>query len=212
MKELFNGVYFHKGNFYTKNLVNGQSVYGEKLLIVNGIEYRQWDCYRSKLAAALKNGLKHFPFKANSKVLYLGASTGTTVSHLSDICSKGIIYAIEVSEKMMEKLIMLAEKRENIIPILADARMPGHYSDIGNVDIIYQDIAQPDQTRILIDNAKLFKPKHMFLCLKAHSIDVTKTKKQILDIALDELKVFNIVEVINLEPYDKEHYFIYMKA
>jgi fibrillarin-like pre-rRNA processing protein len=212
IKEVHEGIYYYKGNFYTKNLVKGQKVYNEKIINIDNNEYRLWDPYRSKLAAALKNGLENIPFKIDSKVLYLGASTGTTVSHLSDICNEGIIYAVEISEKMMEKLIIVAEKRDNIIPILADARMPEHYKDIGKVDIIYQDIAQPDQERILTENIRIFKPKYAMLCLKAHSIDVTKSKKETLNKALERLKNFKILQVINLEPYDKEHYFISIKV
>src|SRR5919199_4845942 len=69
----------------TLNLVEGNSVYGEKLVRQKGIEYRVWDPYRSKLAGAIKKGLNNLPIKKSMRVLYLGASTGTTVSHVSDI-------------------------------------------------------------------------------------------------------------------------------
>ena len=215
MKKIFEGVYKENGNIYTINLVKDHKVYGEKIVEKNGIQYRCWDFWRSKLAAAIKKGLKNFPFNESSKVLYLGASTGTTVSHLSDICKKGIIYAVEISEKMMEKLIILAEKRQNIVPILADARKPDFYKEVGKVDIIYQDLAQRDQDMILIKNVKMFFPEHVFLCLKSHSIDVKKDKKETLEEALKSINTnlidFETLEVIDLNPYDKEHYFIYIR-
>ena len=80
----------------TLNLIKGNNVYGEKLVKYNGDEYRIWDPFRSKLAGALKKGLKELPIMNGTKVLYLGASTGTTVSHVSDIVGlKGIVFAVE---------------------------------------------------------------------------------------------------------------------
>ena len=89
-------VYLKDGNIATKNLNPGTSVYGEEL-IQEDVEYRIWNPRRSKLAAALLNGLKNLELDDASKVLYLGASTGTTVSHISDIVINGRIYAVEFS-------------------------------------------------------------------------------------------------------------------
>jgi fibrillarin-like rRNA methylase len=55
MKKLFDGIFFHNGDYLTKNLVPGEKVYGEKLVTVEGEEYRVWDYTRSKPAAGLKN-------------------------------------------------------------------------------------------------------------------------------------------------------------
>ena len=74
-------VYFKDGNVATQNLNPGISVYGEEL-IQEDVEYRIWNPRRSKLAAALLNGLGNLDLEETSKVLYLGASTGTTVSHI----------------------------------------------------------------------------------------------------------------------------------
>ena len=213
MKEIFPGVYKEKGRLFTKALVN-ESVYGEKLVEIDGTLYREWDPYRSKLAGAIKKGLKHFPCKEESKVLYLGASTGTTVSHLSDIIRKGIIFAVEISPRMMQSLLRLAEKRENIIPILADARKAESYREVGEVEVIYQDIAQRDQVEILIKNAELYLKENgvALLCLKTMSVDVSKKAKEVLREERKKLeKHFEIEEVIELSPYDKEHYFLVLK-
>ena len=211
MQELFEGVFISNGDIYTKNLVPGQRVYSEKVVVLENTEYRRWDPYRSKLAAAIKKGLEVFPFSSATDVLYLGASTGTTVSHLSDICVDGTIFAVEISPKMMEKLLELSSRRENIVPILADARMPETYEDIGSVDVVYQDLAQPDQERIFVMNCRkcLKQGGYGMLCLKTQSIDVTVPSEEVLRQALSSLsEQMEILQYVDLSPFDKEHYFI----
>ncbi|MEM0356249.1 MAG: fibrillarin-like rRNA/tRNA 2'-O-methyltransferase [Candidatus Anstonellales archaeon] len=195
------------GKIYTRNLIPGKSVYGEKLIRFNDVEYREWDPYRSKLAGAIAKGLKTFEFNSESKVLYLGASTGTTVSHISDICVDGSIYAVEISKRMMIELLKLADVRDNIIPILEDANHPERYKEIGEVDIIYQDVAQPNQSEIFVKNIRQFKPKIAYLCLKTQSIDVSADPKEILDEELNRIG-YKPLEIIDLNPYDKHHYFL----
>ena len=134
-------------NAATLNLAKGNNVYGEKLIKFEGEEYRLWDPFRSKLAAALKKGMKGMPIKNGGKVLYLGASTGTTVSHVSDIIGpSGIVFAIEPATRVARELIEnVASKRKNVFPILEDARKPQAYFAVyGKVDVVYCDIAQPD--------------------------------------------------------------------
>lgn len=214
MKKLFDGVWEDNGLLLTLNLDKGRKVYNEKLISIEGKEYRTWNPYRSKLAAALKKGLKTFPFAKNAKVLYLGASTGTTVSHLSDIVVEGEIYAVEISSQMVKSLLATAERRENIIPIHADARMPEEYEEIGKVDVIYQDVAQPDQDDILVKNAKKFLKKDgiAMLCIKSQSIDVVAQPKDVFEKILQKLKEhFEIVEKMRLEPYDKDHLFVVLR-
>ncbi|MGI0077890.1 MAG: fibrillarin-like rRNA/tRNA 2'-O-methyltransferase, partial [Nitrosopumilaceae archaeon] len=135
----------------TENLVTGNQVYQEKLVTKKGIEYRLWDPFRSKLAAAIMNELEIFPFEEKSKVLYLGVSTGTTVSHISDIVGpRGIIFGVEHASRVARDFLdRVASHRKNIIPILQDARQPEQYFSVySKVDIVYVDIAQPDQTDI----------------------------------------------------------------
>ena len=48
-------------------------------------EYRVWNPFRSKLAAAILGGVDKIHIAPGSKVLYLGAASGTSVSHVSDI-------------------------------------------------------------------------------------------------------------------------------
>src|SRR6267378_2045732 len=123
VKELFDGVYLLDRKLATINLTKGKKVYNEELVTSENIEYRLWNPYRSKLAAAILNGLKHLEIRNSSSVLYLGAATGTTASHVSDIVgAKGSVYAIDLSERSMRELIDLCSVRKNMLPILADAR------------------------------------------------------------------------------------------
>lgn len=210
MKEIFPGVFKKGKNLYTKNLAKGQVVYGERILRVKGIEYRQWNPYRSKLAAAIKNGLKNMPIKPGSKVLYLGAGTGTTVSHVSDIVGvKGKIFAVEFSPVAMRKLVLVAKERPNLLPLLADARFPERYQTlVPRVDVIYEDVAQPDQDRILIKNGEFFLKKGgwAMIAVKARSVDVTRDPEEIFDEVAQFLSSkFKLIERLRLEPYEKDH-------
>ncbi len=203
-------------NIATQNLAKGDAVYGEKLIRQDGEEYRIWDPFRSKLAAALKKGLKAMPIGNGSKVLYLGASTGTTVSHVSDIVGpSGIVFAVEPATRVARELIEnVASKRKNVVPIIEDARRPqSYFSVFGKVDVIYCDIAQPDQTEIAIANCIAYLKKHgvMLLVVKTRSIDVTMDPKAVIlqEASRLEKAGFVISQIVNLEPFDKDHGMIY---
>ena len=192
----------------TKNLAKGIQVYGEKLVVHNNEEYRVWDPFRSKLAAAILKGLKIMPITKTSNILYLGASTGTTVSHISDIVEDGIIFAIEPAVRVARELLdNVAKHRYNVIPIIEDARKALYYSTFGKVDVVYCDIAQPDQTEIAITNCKnyLRDKGYLMLVIKSRSIDVVKEPKQVIEEEVAKLNEFEILDVINLEPFDKDH-------
>ena len=149
-------VYRDGRDLFTVNRTPGTKVYGETLRTVDGVEYRQWDPFRSKLAALL---LKDAP--ANSlgppprTVLYLGAAHGTTVSHLSDLWPDAMIFAIEKSPTSFARLLALAHQRPGLVPILADAQLPERYqADVGAADLVYQDLAQRNQAGIFVENAR----------------------------------------------------------
>ena len=202
-------VYFKDGNVATKNLNPGISVYGEEL-IQEDEEYRLWNPRRSKLAAALLNGLKNLDIKDTSKVLYLGASTGTTVSHISDIVINGRIYAVEFSPTTAKKLVQLSRQRHNIAPILGDATKPtGYLNIVEKSDLIYCDVAQPTQTELFMRNMNLFLKDNSvgLLMIKARSIDVVQKPKKIFKEQEKKLKEkgFKIIEKVKLEPYEKDH-------
>lgn len=200
----------------TKSLAPGRRVYGERLMKQGSSEYRVWDPNRSKLAAAIMKGLKEVPIREGSHVLYLGAASGTTSSHVSDIVGKdGTVYCVEFAPRSMRDLVGVCESRPNMLPLLADARQPQDYADkLEAVDVIYQDVAQPDQATILINNAKLFlKPgQYALIAVKSQSIDVTKKPSEIYEQVLAELSPhFEVVEKLPLEPYEKDHLFISAK-
>lgn len=202
-------VYFKDENVATQNLNPGISVYGEEL-IQEDVEYRIWNPRRSKLAAALLNGLGNLDLEENSKVLYLGASTGTTVSHISDIVIDGKIYAVEFSPTTAKKLVQLSRQRPNIAPILGDATKPkGYLNYVEKTDLVYCDVAQPTQTELFMRNMNLFGKDDGvgLLMIKARSIDVVQKPKKIFKEQEKKLKEkgFKIIEKVKLEPYEKDH-------
>ena len=206
MNEIFSGVFREGKALFTVNKVPGAKVYGEKLVG----EYREWDPTRSKLGAAMLNGLKTMEIKKGSKILYLGASTGTTPSHLSDIIgNEGIIYALEFAERVFRSLIDLSKKRKNIAPIIADARKTSLYYWIEECDVLYCDIAQPNETEIAIANANEFLKKKgiLYIAIKSQSIEVTKAPKIIYQEEKVKLEKagFTVIELIDLEPYEEKH-------
>jgi len=204
------GVYRDKNKILTENLCKGIKVYNEKLVSYKGKEFRSWNPYRSKLAALISNGLKNTNISSNSKILYLGAATGTTVSHISDIAKKGTIYAVENSAVAAKSLLELSKKRHNVIPILEDANHPDRYNPlVPSVDFMYQDISQRNQAEIFRKNVmKYLKKKGQgILMVKARSIDVSLKPKQAYKLVSDELKDdgLKIIDMIDLSPYEKDH-------
>jgi fibrillarin-like pre-rRNA processing protein len=205
-----------KSSLATQSIVPGQSVYGERVLTIEGEgDFRLWNPRRSKLAAAIKKGLMEMPIQPGSRVLYLGAASGTTVSHCSDIVgNQGIVYAVEFSTRTARGLLQLAESRNNIVPIIEDARHPTKYAPLiaGPIDVVYQDIAQPNQARILSDNISVFCGFGAWglIALKARSIDSTAPIDDIYssEIAVLDSQGLEVIESVNLEPLEKDHRFL----
>ena len=200
------------GKLYTVTKYN-DSVYGEDIKRIEKAYFREWEPKRSKIAAAILKRVKELPFRKNSSILYLGASTGTTTTHLSDICTEGRIYAVEKAYDPFVKLISLAERRENIYPILEDASIPERYAFfMDNIDIIYQDVAQRNQVQIFNANAKAFpKVKDAMLILKIRSISGKGSEEEILKREMVKIENFRPLEVVNLQPYSKANYLIRLK-
>lgn len=217
MKELnLKGIFEDNRRFYTKSLAPGIAVYGELLKKDKGVEYRQWDIKRSKLAAALAKGLSQVGVKPDFKVLYLGASTGTTVSHVSDIVGeKGFVFAVDPAPRVLRELVFVAEQRKNISPILADANQPLTYVHlVPQVDFLYQDVAQRNQLEIFMKNFEIYLKKGGFgaLAVKARSIDVTKKPAVIFEAIKKELeKHVTIVDSRRLDPLERDHAFFVVK-
>ncbi len=202
---------------FTKNLKPGTSVYGEKLIQFRNSEFREWDPYRSKLAALiLKNPIQNF-FSKKFNCLYLGASSGTTISHLSDINTEGIIYGVEFAPRSIRQLVQNTENRNNIIPILGDANFPETYANIifNRIDLMYQDVAQPNQAEIAIKNSEYYLKKGGLgiLAIKSQSIDslgnldkiFNQEKQAIYDANLD------VLESISIQKYAEKHIVLIFK-
>ncbi len=212
-----------KGNNLTNNLIKigrdfatlnvwKQRVYDETIIKVRGKEYRVWNPKKSKIAAALRKGLRNLPIKKGDKILYLGIASGTTASHLSDIVDKdGIIYGVEFSSRVFRDLMIICNKRKNIAPILGDARKPEEYSFlIPFVDVLFCDVAQPDQVEIFERNARWFLKQNGYamIAIKARSIDVSKKPEAVFKEAKDKLKRhFEVIKGVRLDPFEKDHAF-----
>jgi len=201
----------HNLKLYSKNLVPGNKVYGEKLITFKGEEYREWDPYRSKLAAMILEKPSVDFLSSELKCLYLGASSGTTISHLSDIIYNGIIYGVEFAERSMRQLIQNTNNRKNIVPILGDANFPEKYANsvFTNIDLVYQDIAQPNQAQIAIENCSYYlKDKGtLILAIKSQSIDSVQKPEKIY---IQEKKIlekagYKISESFNIHRYAANH-------
>ncbi|XP_062568288.1 rRNA 2'-O-methyltransferase fibrillarin-like [Saccostrea cucullata] len=212
------GVFIARGKedaLVTLNMVPGETVYGEKKIVVEEgekkTEYRAWNPFRSKLAAAILGGVDKIYMKPGAKVLYLGAASGTTVSHVSDIVGpEGLVYAVEFSHRSGRDLINVAKKRTNIIPIIEDARHPHKYRMlVGMVDTIFADVAQPDQARIVAINAHHFLKNngHIVISIKANCVDSTAEPEAVFAGEINKLKGEKIKpqEQLTLEPYERDH-------
>ena len=202
----------------TRNLTPGRSVYGERLVHSNHVEYRLWDPYRSKVAAAIFKHLKNNPISLGQKILYLGSATGTTVSHVSDIIGDaGKIFCIEFSPRAMREFVdNVCSYRENLYPILGDARFPDKYPAlIGAVNLVYCDIAQVEQAKILSDNAQRYLKQEgwVMIAVKSRSIDVTKSPTDVFkgETQVLEDRGFKLLELLRLEPYEKDHAMVIAK-
>jgi fibrillarin-like pre-rRNA processing protein len=198
----------NEGKLYTLDREKGHSVYGESIIEINGLKYREWIPWRSKLGSLIKK--TEFSFPSNGNVLYLGAAQGTTVSHVSDILTTGTIFAVEFSETAYRKLSLLAKRRENIIPILEDAFHPERFrAMVPAVDVLYQDVSQKEQLRLFLMNSKSFLKKGGLgiLMLKARSVDVTARPEKVYGKVVSGLKSegFTVEDVVELDPFQVDH-------
>lgn len=214
-----NGIFVARGKedaLVTLNLVPGEGVYGEKRIGVEDgdkgkIEYRIWNPFRSKLAAAVLGGVDKIHMQPGTKVLYLGAASGTSVSHVSDIVGPtGMVYAVEFSHRSGRDLVNMSKKRTNIVPIVEDARHPHKYRMlVPMVDTIFADVAQPDQARIVAINAQYFLKTggHFVISIKANCIDSTAEAEAVFagEVKKMQAEKMKPQEQVTLEPYERDH-------
>ncbi len=176
---------------YTKNLIPGRKTIDEKLIIIGGDEYREWDPYRSKLAALI--------LEEPMTNLFL------------DKLNKGIIYGVEFAERSIRQLIQNCKDRKNVIPILGDANFPEDYGHniFTAIDLIYQDVAQPNQAEIAIKNAEYYLKKDgiLIIAIKSQSIDsISKSEKVYAqEKHYIEEKGYRIIKSVNIHKYASNH-------
>ncbi|GAD98272.1 rRNA methyltransferase NOP1 [Paecilomyces variotii No. 5] len=220
------GVFVARGGkedlLVTRNLTPGEAVYGEKRISVEApsteedgattkVEYRVWNPFRSKLAAGILGGMDDIYMRPGSKVLYLGAASGTSVSHVADIVGPtGTVYAVEFSHRSGRDLIGMATHRTNVIPIVDDARHPLRYRMlVSMVDVIFADVAQPDQARIVGLNAHQFLKEGggVIISIKASCIDSTAKPEVVFSREVQKMREERIKpkEQLTLEPFERDH-------
>ena len=204
----FSGVFTDGDRLYTMNSAPGHVVYGERTVIVDGKEYREWSVTRSKLAAYLRNSGRHFPLKETSSVLYLGAASGTTASHVADIAKRGTVYCVEFSPRSFRDLVAVCETRPNMVPLLADATRPPEFAfAVDTVSLVYQDVAQKGQAAILAKNMKAFSSPDGMLVVKSRSEDVSRTPREVYAMVKGQLEKegLKVIETAPLDPMEKDH-------
>jgi len=214
VEEIQPNIYSHESYIFTENSDTGKSVYGENLIEVDGTEYRRWVEKRSKVGAAIQNGMD-IELRPEMNVLYLGAASGTTVSHFSDILEGGVIVGVEYSDTVIKGLVNLAERRGNIAPVLGNARNPEEYEKyLEEYDYVFQDISQQDQAEIFLKNCRKYLKEDGvgLLAIKARSISDSRPKNEIFEEVKDKVSdEYDIVDEVELEPYEKDHLVVKVK-
>ncbi|MDJ1432041.1 fibrillarin-like rRNA/tRNA 2'-O-methyltransferase [Halostagnicola sp. A-GB9-2] len=183
----------------------GEPVYGEPI----EDEWRAWDPHRSKLGAMIELGLDH-GLEGGETVLYLGAASGTTVSHVADF--SGPTYAVEFAPRPARDLLSAAESRPRLFPLLKDARKPETYAHVveSDVEVIVQDVATRGQARVALENRQfLAEDGRLLLAVKARSEDVTRDPEDVFADVREELTAssdgYEILETERLDDYHTDH-------
>ncbi|MCU0861074.1 MAG: fibrillarin-like rRNA/tRNA 2'-O-methyltransferase [Methanomassiliicoccales archaeon] len=202
------GVFWDGERLLTRNSAPGTRVYGERLFDFQGVEYREWSPSRSKLGAYLRLGGLSCPIGEGSRVLYLGAASGTTASHVADIACRGTVYCVEISPRSFRDLVKVCESRRNMVPVLGDATRPQEYSFlVERADVVYQDIAQKGQAAIFIKAMRAFGAGAGMLSIKARSEDVTREPSEVFQEAKGLLlrEGLEVRDLMDLSPFEKDH-------
>lgn len=205
MRELPDGVERREIDGERRLATRGEPVYGES---TDG-EWRAWDPNRSKLGAMFELGMD-LGLEGGETVLYLGAASGTTVSHVAEFA--GPTYAVEFAPRPARELLSVAQSRPRLFPLLKDARKPESYAHVveSSVDVIVQDVATRGQARVARENARfLDSDGRLLLAVKARSEDVTQTPEDVFEAVRSELTAgengYEILEAERLDRYHVDH-------
>jgi fibrillarin-like pre-rRNA processing protein len=209
----FPNVAEEKGRLYT---ASSHTDFGETLVMREGMPWREWDRKRSKLASAIAKQISQIGIKEGDTVLYLGASHGYTSTFVADIVGeKGVVFCLDFSANVVRDLLKKCKGRNNMIPVLGDAKHPETYSfRVTGADVVFQDIAQKDQLGIFLKNCDLYLKEGGFglLSLKARSIDMTRNPKDLFREVYKEIeKHVKVVDYRELDPFEKDHAFFVVK-
>lgn len=205
------GVHTDGEDLYTRLLEGAPPGPGRTEVGEDGATYRSFPPGATKLAAMVKLGIKSWPFRGDSRVLYLGAGAGTTVSYVSDICPRGQVLAVEFAPEPFRSLVELARARSNVFPILADAWDPSAYAaQVGPpVDVVYQDVAQRDQWAIARRNVDVHMDPGgwLLLVVKARSVDVSMAAPRVFEGVAGQAAAdgYRVVETVDMDRFDEGH-------
>ncbi len=196
--------YEDRGNLYSQSKDN-KSIYGEQVSNRGGKYFRVFSPLRSKLSSSMRLGLRP-DIRSGDHMLYLGAGAGTTASHIADSLSSGSIFAVEFAPVPFIKLTSLSAIKENVFPILSDAQKPELYGlFVDRVDIVYQDVSQPNQIEIFAKNMEFYGSKRGILMLKTFSLrsdfSIDREIKKIREI-------FSVQQIKDISRFHRGHYAI----
>ncbi|MFB6092371.1 MAG: fibrillarin-like rRNA/tRNA 2'-O-methyltransferase [Haloquadratum sp.] len=181
----------------------GDPVYGEPQ---DDAGWRVWDPGRSKLGAMLELEMD-VGLDGGESVLYLGAASGTTVSHVADFA--GATYAVEFAPRPTRDLLDVAESRPNLFPLLKDARHPEAYAHVveAGLGAVVQDVATRGQATVALRNRQFLAPDGRLLAaIKARSEDVVSTPEDVFADVLDELRGgYEICDTERLDRFHEDH-------
>ena len=164
-------------------------------------QYRNWNPFYSKLAAALFNGLEIFPFKSDSKIFYSDNSSNTTLNHLLDIIdSKGMIYLQKNNAAKIKNLknVVIIDQEKNSTLFNHDRKE--------TFDVIYLDmtISENLQTQILNHEMTLKNLGFLIIILNSISkINDYSFRNKINDVITNSSSSLQFIQEINLSGFFK---------
>ncbi|KAF2187992.1 Fibrillarin-domain-containing protein [Zopfia rhizophila CBS 207.26] len=148
------------------SLTPGKAVYGENRIPISNIyttnapvkaaEYSVWDPFRNKLTAGIHGCIDDIFMRPGSKVLYLGATSGTYQLHEFNVDEASQLGHVTSKSTRDGGLSDLRKCKTLTYPKRTPAIALKYRMLVPMVDGIFTDTAQPDQARIVGLNAHPF--------------------------------------------------------